>query len=193
MAIAQQILILGGGVGGQVVANELRHRLPSEHRVTLVEKNTRQGFAPSFLWLMTGGRQPEQITRDIRRLLRPGIEVIEAEVRRINLATRRVETDRQSLEYDYLIIALGVELAPDTIPGLAEAAHTFYTLEGAARLKTALATVTGGTVAVVVSALPYKCPGAPHEAAMLLADYFRRRGLRDKVDVHLFTPTGVRS
>jgi sulfide:quinone oxidoreductase len=43
-------------------------------------------------------------------------------------------------------------------------------------------------VAVVVSALPYKCPGAPHEGAMLIADAFRRRGVRDKVDVHLFTP-----
>jgi sulfide:quinone oxidoreductase len=43
-------------------------------------------------------------------------------------------------------------------------------------------------VAVVVSALPYKCPGAPHEGAMLLGDSFRRRGLRGKVDLHLFTP-----
>ena len=43
-------------------------------------------------------------------------------------------------------------------------------------------------MAVVVSALPYKCPGAPHEGAMLIADFFRRRGLRDRVEVHLFTP-----
>lgn len=87
-----------------------------------------------------------------------------------------------------MIIALGAELVPETIPGLAESAYTFYTLDGAARLREALGTVTSGTVAVVVSALPYKCPGAPHEAAMLLSDYFRRHGLRDQVAVHLFTP-----
>lgn len=182
-----RILILGGGVGGQVVANELRRRLPAEHRVTLIERDTRHAFAPSFLWVMTGDRQPHQVTRDLRELVRPGVDVVKAEIRRIDLANQRVET-HESLAYDYLVVALGAELAPDAIPGLASAAHTFYTLDGAARLRTALDGVGGGTVAVVVSALPYKCPGAPHEAAMLLADFFRRRGRRDTVDVHLFTP-----
>jgi sulfide:quinone oxidoreductase len=83
---------------------------------------------------------------------------------------------------------LGAELAPETIPGLADAAHTFYTLDGAARLRTALDAAAGGTVAIVVSALPYKCPGAPHEAAMLVADFFRRRSQTAKVSVHLYTP-----
>lgn len=186
--MAMRILILGGGVGGQVLANDLRRRLPAEHRVTLIERDTRHAFAPSFLWVMTGDRQPHDVTRDLRELVRPGVEVVTAEIRRIDLANRRVETDHESLAYDYMVVALGAELAPDTIPGLASAAHTFYTLDGAARLRTALDGVGGGTVAVVVSKLPYKCPGAPHEAAMLLADFFRRRGRRDTVDVHLFTP-----
>ena len=186
--MAETIVILGGGVGGQVVANELRRRLSGDHRVVLVEKNTQHAFAPSFLWLMTGDRRPEQITRDLRGLLSPGIEVVEAEVRSIDVKARRVETPAQSFVFDYLVIALGAELAPDAIPGLAAAAHSFYTLDGAARLQSALATFTGGTIALVASALPYKCPGAPHEAAMLLADYFRRRGLRDKIEIHLFTP-----
>jgi len=186
--MAMRILILGGGVGGQVVANELRRRLPAEHRVTLIERDMRHAFAPSFLWVMTGDRQPQRVTRDVRELVRPGVEVINAEIRRIDLANRLVETDHESLAYDYLVVALGAELAPDAMPGLASAAHTFYTLDGAARLRTALDGVGGGTVAVVVSALPYKCPGAPHEAAMLLADFFRRHGRRDTVDVHLYTP-----
>jgi sulfide:quinone oxidoreductase len=123
----------------------------------------------------------------MRDLMRPGVEV-SGELRAIDLANRRVEFDRESLAYDYLVVALGAELAPDAIPGLAAGAHTFYTLAGATRLRAALDHVTGGTVAVVVSALPYKCPGAPHEGAMLLADFFRRRGRGDKVNVHLFTP-----
>jgi len=183
-----RILILGGGVGGQVAANELRRRLSPEHRVTLIERDTRHAFAPSFLWVMTGDRQPQHVTRNVRELVRPGVEVITAEIRRIDVANRRVETGHESLAYDYLVVALGAELALDAIPGLASAAHTFYTLDGAARLRTALDGVGGGTVAVVVSALPYKCPGAPHEAAMLLADFFRRRRRRHTVDVHLFTP-----
>jgi sulfide:quinone oxidoreductase len=90
--------------------------------------------------------------------------------------------------YDYLVIALGAELAMDAIPGLAESAHTFYTFEGSQLLRDALRTFEGGSVAVVVSSLPYKCPGAPHEGAMLIADAFRKRGLREKVQVTLYTP-----
>lgn len=182
------IVIVGGGVGGLMAANELRRRLPREHRVVLVEKDPRHAFAPSFLWLMTGDRKPDQITRDVRALIRPGIELILAEAQALDLAERRVDTSAQTLSYDYLILALGAELAPEAIPGLAEAAHTFYTSDGAKKLQDAFQTFGGGKVAVVVSSLPYKCPGAPHEGAMLIAHSLRRkRGLRD-VEVHLFTP-----
>ena len=182
------VLILGGGVGGLTAASELRRLLPSEHRVILVEKNPQHFFAPSFLWLMTGDRQPEQITRDMRRLVRPGVDVVLSEAQAIDLANHTVQTSVQTLNYDYLIIALGAELAPEAIPGLAESAHTFYTFEGATKLRDTLRNFEGGKVAVTVGALPYKCPGAPHEGAMLLMDYFRKCGLGDKTEVHLFTP-----
>jgi len=185
---AQTVVILGGGVGGLVAASELTRRLPDAHRIILVERSGRHAFAPSFLWLMTGDRRPAQITRDLRTLVPRRVEVVEAEVRAIDWANRRVEAEGRAVSYDHLVIALGAELAPEAIPGLTEAAHTFYTLDGAERLHGALCDFAGGTVAVVVSALPYKCPGAPHEAAMLVGDYFRRRGLRGKVDLHLFTP-----
>jgi sulfide:quinone oxidoreductase len=188
MTDAKRILILGGGIGGQVVANELRRLLPHEHHVTVIERNIRHEFAPSFLWVMTGDRRPEQVTRDLRRLLRPGVEVIEGNIRAIDVANRRVQLDRDALAYDYLVVALGAELAPEAIPGLADAAMTFYTLEGATRLRPALEALNSGDVAVVVSAVPYKCPGAPHEAAMLIGDFFRRHGRGEKVSVHLYTP-----
>jgi sulfide:quinone oxidoreductase len=114
--------------------------------------------------------------------------MIEGTVSAIDVSTRRVQSDHEALEYDYLVLALGAELAPDSIPGLPETANTFYTLDGANRLRGALTAMAGGTVAIVVSALPYKCPGAPHEAAMLIADFFRRRGRADSVRVHLYTP-----
>lgn len=182
------IVVLGGGVGGVVAANELRRRLPAGHRVVLIEKNPVHAFAPSFLWLMTGDRKPDRIARPVRSLVRPGIEVLHNGATGIDLAGRRVITSAQAVTYDYLIVALGAELAPDMIPGLKESAHSFYTFEETKRLRDALARFASGTVAVVVSALPYKCPGAPHEAAMLIADYFRKRGLSSHVKVHLYTP-----
>jgi sulfide:quinone oxidoreductase len=185
---AQTVVILGGGVGGLVAANELARRLSDAHRIVLVERSGTHAFAPSFLWLMTGDRRAAQITRDLRTLVPRRVDVVQAEARSIDWAKRRIETEGRAVLYDHLVIALGAELAPEAIPGLAEAAHTFYTLEGAEQLQGALREFVGGTVAVVVSAMPYKCPGAPHEGAMLLGDYFRRRGLRGKVDLHLFTP-----
>lgn len=188
------ILILGGGVGGIVVANELRHKLPHEHKVVLVEQDTEHAFAPSFLWLMTGDRKADKITKPIRKLLRSGIEIIHAEVTGIDIPDRRITTTTQTLNFDYLIIALGAELAPELIPGLTESALSFYTFEETKRLQQALGKFNGGNIALVVSALPYKCPGAPHEAAMLVADYFSRSrpcredGLKDKINVHLYTP-----
>jgi sulfide:quinone oxidoreductase len=80
---AQTVVILGGGVGGLVVANELARRLPAMHRVVLVERSARHAFAPSFLWLMTGDRQPGQITRDLRTLVPPRVELLQAEARSI--------------------------------------------------------------------------------------------------------------
>lgn len=181
------ILILGGGIGGLMAANELRRLLPNEYRIVLIEKNPQHAFPPSFLWVMTGDREPQQITRDMRSLVRPGVELILAEVQAIDLANRRVQTSGQTLAYDYLVVALGAELTFDAIPGLAETAHTYYTFDGATKLRDTLRSFAGGKVAVIVSALPYKCPGAPHEGAMLIANLLRKRGLENS-EVHLFTP-----
>jgi len=182
------IVILGGGVGGLVVANELRRVLSREDRIVLIEKNRQHAFAPSFLWLMTGDRQPEQISRDVRQLVHKGVELLHGEVQGIDLTAHRVETSTGSVTYDFLVVALGAELAPGSVPGLAESAQTFYTFDGAAKLRTALQNFSGGKIAIVVASLPFKCPAAPYEGAMLIADLFQRRGLRDKVDLHLFTP-----
>ena len=182
------IVVLGGGVGGMAAANEIRRQLPSAHRVVLVEKNAQHTFAPSFLWLMTEDREPDQIRRPLAGLLRRGVELVQAEVLGIDPVHRKVTTCPAEIVYDHLIVALGADLAPEAIPGLADASQTFFTFDGATRLRDGLKAFQGGRIAVVVSAMPYECPGAPHEGAMLIADYFRRRGLSSKVEIHLFTP-----
>ncbi|MBI2429636.1 MAG: NAD(P)/FAD-dependent oxidoreductase [Ignavibacteriales bacterium] len=145
-------------------------------------------FAPSYLWLMTGDRTPEKILTPLRSLVRSGIEIIHAEVTSIDTASKSVFTSAQSVHYDYLVLALGAELASELIPGLSETAYSYYSFDEVQRLQHALVEFNGGTIAVVVCSLPYKCPGAPHEGAMLIADYFQRKGVRNKVEVHLFTP-----
>jgi sulfide:quinone oxidoreductase len=109
-------------------------------------------------------------------------------VSRIDVANRNVRVDGQSLTYDYLVLALGAELAPQTVPGLSEANHHPYQLEAAEALRTALMSWAGGTLAIGVAATPFKCPAAPYETALLIDYELRRRGVRNRVKIEFFTP-----
>ena len=182
------VLVLGGGIGGAAAANALRARLGERHRIVVVERDAEQVFAPSLLWLMVGQRQPAAISRPLVKLLRPGIEIVRSHVREVDPVSRRVATDTEELIGDAVVIALGAELAPDAVPGYADAAHDFFTLEGAGQFASALARFEGGRVVVAVSALPFKCPAAPYEAAFLIDADLRRRGLRDRSTIELHTP-----
>ncbi len=182
------ILILGGGIGGQVAANILRKQISREHRVILVDRRRDYVFSPSLLWLMVGQRKLEQIYRPLDLLSRKGIEVVHADITKIDPAARSVVAGDRTLTGDYLIISLGAELAPEAVPGLREGAHSFYEPSGAEKLWEAVRKFSGGRVVLLVAATPFKCPAAPYEAAMLLEDYFRKRGLRDNVSLSIYTP-----
>jgi len=181
------ILILGGGTGGLVAANRLRRMLSREHRVILVDRSRLYSFAPSYTRVMTGSLDGSRITRDLSSLSSKGIEFVIGEVRDIDPANKSVRVGDDELLYDYLVVALGAQYSSDEIPGLGRT-WTYYHLDGAEGLSEKLPTFTSGRVAIVVSALPYKCPAAPYEGALLLDDYFRRRGLRSDVEIRVFTP-----
>ena len=188
MATGKTALILGGGIGGIVAATRLRQRLAPEHRVVLVEKEADHVFSPSLLWLMLGRRRPGQISRPIAALARRGIELIRGSIERIDPAARTVHVNGEEIAGDHMILALGAELAPELIPGLAQAGHNFYTLAGSQALCSALPKLSKGRLIVLVAAMPFKCPAAPNEAAMLLEYECRRRGVRKDVEVDLYTP-----
>jgi sulfide:quinone oxidoreductase len=191
----QTILVLGGGVGGVVTAVELKKKLGKEHRIVVVERDERHLFAPSLLWLMTGQRSADKISRRLTRLEKKGIEVVRGEIERIDPETREVTVGGKSIGGDYLVIGLGAELAPETIPGLSEAGHNFYDLAGAEGLRDALRDFRSGRLVVLTAAPAYKCPAAPYEAAMLLEYDCRKRKVRESVQIDLYAaepgPMGV--
>lgn len=186
--MSKTILILGGGIGGVVAATLLREKLPQTHRVVLVEREAQHVFPPSLLWLMVGLRKPEEIVRPVTELTRKGVEVIHGAVERIDPVDKTVQVNGREMKCDYLIIALGAELAPEAVPGLAEAGHNFYTLPGAETLRDARLKLNQGRIAVLVSTLPFKCPAAPYEAAMLLEYDCRKRKVRDEVTIDVYSP-----
>ena len=188
MSQSKTIIILGGGIGGTVSASHLRKALSKKHRVVLVEQSSTYLFQPSLLWLMIGQRVQKQITRSYTAFARRGIEVMQGRVERIDPAQRAVTVDGKEFNADYLIIALGAELAPDTVPGLTQAGHNLYNLAGAEAIRDSRLKLTHGRLAVLVSATPFKCPAAPYEAAMLLRSDFNRRGIGKQVQIDLYSP-----
>ncbi len=177
----RNIVIIGAGTGGIVLANRLRGKLAPVHRIVIIERSEMHAFAPSFLWLMVGQRRRDEITKPLRRLLRRGIEVVVGEAREIDPQQRLVRVGSEVIAYDTLILAGGAEMRFDF-----QAAETFFTLDGADRLHLLLREFRGGSVAVVVTSTPYKCPGAPAEGAMLIRDFLRNNGVTARVD--LYTP-----
>jgi sulfide:quinone oxidoreductase len=186
--MSKTVLILGGGIGGVVAASRLRRALPRAHRVVLVNREPDHLFQPSLLWLMLGWRTPQQISRPLTALARRGIEVVQGDVERIDAARRAVTIDGKEWLADYLVIALGAELAPDAVPGLAQTGHNLYSLAGAEALRDARLAFRAGRIVVLVSGMPFKCPAAPYEAAMLLEYDCRRRRIRDAISLDLYTP-----
>lgn len=182
------VVVLGGGIGGQVAATVLAKKLGPMGRVVLVERLPQFVFAPSLLWLMTGDRQPEAITRGYAKLARRGVEVRHAGVTGIDPESSRVETTEGAIAFDYLVVALGAVAAPGMLPGLEEFAHHPYDLPHAERLRDTLAGFGGGRVVVAIASLPYRCPAAPYETALLIDGQLRRRGLRDRSSVTMYTP-----
>ncbi|MSP92031.1 MAG: NAD(P)/FAD-dependent oxidoreductase [Myxococcales bacterium] len=188
-------LILGGGVGGVVAAHTLRGKLPAAHRIVLFDRARDHLFAPSLLWLLVGDRTPEQIVRPLDRLQRKGIEVVHADIDAIDPAARTVTAAGQTWHGDHLIVALGAQLDASGCPGLAEAGHTFYTLDGARQARDAVRAFRGGRVVVLTAAPAYKCPVAPYEAAMLVEAHLRARKLAAPWQVDVYAaeaaPMGV--
>jgi sulfide:quinone oxidoreductase len=184
-------LILGGGFGGIAAANTLRRLLPPEHPVTVVERNAAFHVGAGKTWIMLGERTPEQISRPVADLLERGVGLVPGTVEGLDLARGAVATDRGELRGDFLVLALGAEVDLAGVPGLAKAAHTFYTVEGAGRLRAALESFGGGDVAIVIPKTPFKCPPAPYEAAMLLRQALESRGLGGKTRLSVYTVEGA--
>ncbi len=181
------VAVLGGGSGGLVAANRLRKLLPREHRIVLINRSAWHSVPAAYTAVMLGDRAPGQISRDLRRLNRKGIEFIAAEITGIDLSRNTVRFDGQELAYDYLIVALGTQYSAGEIPGLGTA-YTYYTLDGAEGLREEIAGFDSGRIAIVVPGLPYKCPAAPYAGALVLDHYFRRQRVRADVEIRLFTP-----
>ena len=147
-------------------------------------------FQPANLEVAFRGSDPEAHSKPEKRLLRQDVTFVPDPAAKISLDERTILTGTgKKYDYDKLVLATGAEASPDMIPGLAAGSYNFHTgPQNASKVWSALQSFKGGRVAVAIAGIPHKCPPSPDEAIFMLDQYFRKRGIRDKVDLVLVTP-----
>ena len=185
----KRVLILGGGFGGIATARRLKQRLDEKDEVILVDR--RDYFMVGFrkTWALTGQSTLETGQRALDSLTSLGIRVMQDAVTRIDPAGRTAWMGDQRLSADALAVALGAELAPENVPGFQEYACNVYDPQDIPRAAQALQEFQGGKLLIGVFGVPYKCPPAPYEMALLIRETLQARGI--KAEVEVFTPQPV--
>jgi sulfide:quinone oxidoreductase len=207
----QHVLIVGGGVGGTIVANLLaRHLEPIDATVTLIESTGKHAYMPGWLYLPFNheGLESDQIIRDERSLLNRHVQHIRGTVTGIDTQNRELHVHyspgldeivgtggavEATYGYDYLVLATGARLAPEDLSGLGEANgnsgwHHFYSAEAALDLRHALQHFEGGRIVITVGGIPYRCPPAPLEFTFLLDEWLAKHDLRSKTEIQYLFP-----
>lgn len=191
----KDILILGAGTSGTMMANKLSKALKSdEFRLTIVDKDETHYYQPGFLFIPFGIYSKEDVIKPKKNFFPKDTNVIVSEIDLIKPEENKVHLlNGDVLSYDYLIIATGTEIRPDEIEGMSDelwkkSIFDFYTIEGALALAEFLNDWEGGKLVLNIAEMPIKCPVAPLEFLFLADDYFKKKGMRDKVEIIFVTP-----
>ncbi len=192
----KNILILGAGTGGTIMANMLSQELDlKEWAIIVIDRSDEHHYQPGYLFIpfrLYGYEERKDVARGITEKLPKNTRFVQAEVQLIDHANKKIETNNGDYDYDWLISTLGCRVAPEEVEGMAEAmregVHTFYTLDGALRLQSALDSMESGRLVIDIADMPIKCPVAPIEFAFLADYYFHLKGIRDQIDISLVTP-----
>ncbi len=194
-AYVKRIVILGGGTGGTMMANRLARALANDQwRVTVVDRDNVHIYQPGLLMLPFGQYRRDELIKQRRALLDPGVELRLHEIDRVAPDENKVFLEGgEVLSYDLLVVATGARIRPELTPGLTgegwqKTAFDFYSLEGAIALQDTLSRWKGGRLVVNIVDMPIKCPVAPLEFAFLADAFFTQRGLRGQVEMVYVTP-----
>ncbi len=186
--MGKQLVIVGAGTGGLMLANHVARRLAREVEqgeisVTLVGERDEYLYQPGLLYVPFDLMRVPDLIRKVTDLIVPGITFVHDRAVQIDPNGQTVKTaGGKVLPYDYLVLATGSDLNLEEVPGLKEGAHWFYTLDGALRLREALSRFEGGRVVITIG-LPHKCPVAPLEFTFMLDEWAREKGIRDKTEI----------
>ncbi len=190
----KNLVILGAGTSGTMMANHLIHKLPKEHwKITIIDQYKTHYYQPGFLFLPFDIYKTKDVIKKGKKFIPKGVRYLNQKIEEIQAEKNQVKLEHEYLDYDILIIATGTKIAPEEIEGMKEAEwhksiFDFYTFEGAKALRNKLRKWEGGKLVVHITEMPIKCPVAPLEFAFLADSYFINKGMRDKVEIEFVTP-----
>ena len=187
-----QVVVLGAGLGGVIMAYEVKDLLGPDHKVSVISKGTTFSFVPSNPWVAVGWRSKDEIEVDLTAAMaRKAIALIPEGAARIHPAENRVElTTGASVAYDYLILATGPDLAFDEIPGLGPQGHTqsVCTIDHALAARAAFERLLANPGPVIIGAVQgASCFGPAYEFTFILETALRRARVRDRVPITFVT------
>ena len=184
---AARVIVIGGGFGGTACARALK-RLEPKFEVTLIEPNRIFVACPFSNEVIAGLRDLEAQQFSYAKISAESVTVIAQAAVKIDAQKRIVDlTDGKALAYDRLVLAPGIHLKFDALPGYDEAAaakmpHAWQAGEQTVLLRKQLEAMDdGGLVVLAVPAAPSRCPPAPYERASLIAHYLKTRKPRSKI------------
>jgi len=191
----KHLVILGAGTAGTMMANHLSKKLPRDQwKISIVDQYKTHYYQPGFLFLPFDIYTEDQVKKDGKKFIPSRVNYIQEKVDLITPDDNKVNLNNgESLTYDILIIATGSKIAPHEVEGMSgpewhNSIFDFYTYEGAKALRDKLRKWEGGKLVVHITEMPIKCPVAPLEFAFLADSYFKKKGIRDKVDITYVTP-----
>ncbi|MGF6228035.1 sulfide dehydrogenase [flavocytochrome c] flavoprotein subunit [Inquilinus ginsengisoli] len=180
-----QVVVVGGGFGGAGCARALRRR---DVAVTLVEREERFTACPFSNEVIAGLRDLDAQRFGYDGLRREGVEIVHRSATAVDARYRRVRLDDGTeLAYDRLVLAPGIELRFDALPGYDQAAAEAMPHAWKAGAQTLLlrrqleAMPDGGVVAIAAPPNPFRCPPGPYERASLIAHYLKTQKPRSKL------------
>jgi sulfide:quinone oxidoreductase len=183
----KKVLVLGGGFGGVQAAISARAALDSTHEVTIIDRNRVPHLCGMNPLLIVGERETDKTGRSLGRLANRGIKFVEANIDMVDTGGKKIATSAGTLDYDYLIVALGAQYDWDAVPG-ARDAYSFYDFDYARRLRRRLSRLKRGKIVFAAAKPPYKCPPAPFESAMVVNWWARKKGIRRDIDISVYIP-----
>ena len=191
----KNLVILGAGTAGTMMANHLISKLPkNEWKITIIDEYKTHYYQPGFLFLPFDIYSTKQVQKKGKKFIPKGVEYIQKKIEIILPEDNKVLLETgESLEYDILIVATGTKIAPEETEGMNgpnwhKNIFDFYTFEGAKGLRNKLRKWEGGKLVIHITEMPIKCPVAPLEFAFLADSYFKSKNMRDKVDITFVTP-----